>query len=262
MRYIDKSLPPYCEDAAGIIDQLLEDCWNEADGHYKEAFYGTLKSLPYRDPFKALLLKVQCYRCAYCMKDLYPDHTTTMEHIIPESADMDTFRAYDHPFFTDHIVFKGVFNRHKHIIPPVRYPHDIAYHNLIASCNSNAHCNHKRGNTYLQPLVYDEHIADKVEYDKSGHAYSEVYLDELDTLGISTNADLILYRRMWARIAQQGIALNDIIDQTILEILLDLLEDEYDPGQIRIIDNFFGNPSKEQDFLRYCWFHDYYTGHQ
>ncbi|MFM8362190.1 MAG: hypothetical protein ACKOA4_05790 [Haliscomenobacter sp.] len=195
------------------------------------------------------------------MKDLHLDHTTTMEHVIPESADMDTFLAYDHPFFTDHVVFKGDFDRHEHIIPPVLYPHDIAYHNLIASCNSNAHCNHRRGNTYLQPLVYDEAIADQVEYDKLGRVYSDIYSDELDTLGISTNADLILYRRMWAKIVQQGIALNDIADQ-ILEILWELWEDEYDPEQIRIIDNFFGNPSKEQDFLRYRWFHDYYTEHQ
>jgi len=264
MEFINKSAPDHREAVRDIVHQLLEDSWDEEEARYIGADYNGLMRVPYRDPFKAVLLEEQQDRCGYCLKNIANDSGTTIEHIIPQSVDQVGFERYNHPFF-ERVVHKDDFNLYVHAIPPpAGYPHDIAYENLIASCDSRTHCNHKRGNRFIQPLLYDPAIGHLVEYDRRGGAYSEMYLDELATLGISTDRNLISYRRIWAEIAavHPNMDENNIGDETIIETLLDISETLDDAELTRTLENLYplnGGSTKIQDLLRYRWFFRYYV---
>ena len=251
MQYIDKA--PLAGEATQLIDGLLEDCWKKEDGPYVAANYETLSRDPYRSRFKDLLLREQKSFCCYCMKTLQNDHTTTIEHLIPQNASKNDFQRYQHENFT-YVIHSADFDPHTHQPTRERYPHDIAYHNLIASCDSKVHCNNKRKDAHIAPLVYDPEIHSKIEYDRGGRAFSAVekYNESLNTLGLSANT-LKMYRRIWAELAKNpAIAPDALTEEDIEETILEM--DFFD----QLIENFFGTPSKKPTLLQYSWFFHYY----
>lgn len=158
MNYIDKST--HKEEGNAIIDDLLADCWIDEQNQYINADYDNglcdKRRTAQRD-LTHVLLENQQYYCCYCMKLLARDNTTTLEHIVPYSTvkqeEFDTYLVCDE--LTNNVVCKSAFDRVTKAIPPAKYPHDIAYHNLVASCDSNIHCNHYRSNNFIWPLFYD-----------------------------------------------------------------------------------------------------------
>lgn len=107
-------------------------------------------------------------------------------------------------------------------------------------------------------MFYDSQISSDIEYDSNGLVFSNSYeyLDELETLGLSVNPNLILYRRIWFEISKiPSLEKNSITEEKIEEILLNL---DYSDSFNKIIDNFFSSPSKKPELLQYSWFFDYY----
>ncbi len=255
MQYIDKSIRQ--QEGNQIIDELLEECWNDDDNRYLDADYSTLSKDPFRTNFKRVLLEEQQEVCCYCMKQLHNNPSTTLEHIIPHHASQEGFNTYIHPNFQNNVIHLSNFDRGLKDIPPYKYPHDIAYYNLIASCDSNTHCNHKRGNESINPLIYDSTISTKIEYDHQGRAHSDKdeYLDDLATLGISVDTNLIMYRWIWAKLSQQAIAPEQLTDDTIQDVILNM---DYPKNFSTVMENFFDSPSKKPELLKYSWFYDYY----
>ncbi len=252
MEFIDKSKK--AKEGTLIIDRLLGECWN--DSSYLGANYNTLKKPEFRKDFLEIILSEQQNYCCYCMKLLDNDRKTTLEHIIPHHACLQEFDTYKSAVLRDNVVHVSQFDYNSRIIPPAKYPHDIAYHNLVASCDSNAHCNHKRSDKYIRPLMYDVDIRSKVEYNCEGIANSDEYDDELEKTGISTNSTLKLYRKLWYNLAIAGINPNDLSDDDIEGVIFGMVGDrEFD----KILNDFFGKPSKKSDLLRYRWFYDYYS---
>ncbi|MEB2778088.1 hypothetical protein SYJ56_22435 [Algoriphagus sp. D3-2-R+10] len=254
MQYIDKSILE--NRGKTIVNNLLKACWDNDENKYKNANYDTLSKDPFKTNFKEVLLEEQNNLCCYCMKNLSNNNTTTLEHIIPHKSKKEEFDIYNHPNLNDNVLHMDEFRRDLNIIPPNKYPHDIAYHNLIASCDSNTHCNHGRGNKPIKVLIYNPNIHDEIEYNRKGHAYSEEYLDDLATLGISTNKNLILYRMIWSEIANNTtINPKDLTDNKIEEIILNM---DYADNFSKVIDIFFDSPSKKPELLKYIWFFTYY----
>jgi hypothetical protein len=254
MHYIDKSLNSKIGTA--IVDDFLDKCWNGKE--YHAANYATFSKPEFRNSFVDVLLDEQKNLCCYCMKELQNDHKTTLEHIIPQNI-KNTSQFNEYLTFKelgDNVINKIDFDQKNKVIPPLKYPHDLSFHNLIASCDSKANCNNKRKDEYIKPLIYDRDIQFKVEYDRKGQAFSLDYFDELETLGVSTNKNLILFRWIWAEISKmKDIDVNSINEETIEEILLTL---EYPQNFESIIENFFDNPSKKPDLLKYKWFYNYF----
>lgn len=253
MQYIDKSIRQ--QEGNQIIDELLEECWSDDDNRYLDADYSTLSKDPFRTNFKSVLLKEQQEVCCYCMKQLHNNHSTTLEHIIPHHISQKDFNTYIHPNFQNNVIHLSNFDRGLKNIPPHRYPHDIAYHNLIASCNSNTHCNNGRKDNPINPLIYDSAISTKIEYDSQGYSHSDEYLDDLETLGISVDTNLIMYRWIWAELSQQDITPEKLTDDAIQEVILNM---DYPNNLSKLIENFFGSPSKKPELMKYRWFYDYY----
>jgi hypothetical protein len=252
MKYIDKSTNQVAGMA--IVNELLADSW---DGSiYYGADYDGLKKPKYKNRFTYLLLAEQGYHCCYCMKHILPANTT-LEHIIPQEVKEADFGSYlVVPELTNNVVYKNSFNRSTRVIPPLKYPHDIAYHNIIASCNSNSHCNNKRGDKPIKPLIYDPAIESKVIYDRAGNIKCDEYENDLFNIGLlRTKNPLNLIRLIWYKLSQKYEEFVQITSEAINDIINDLITLFDD---ISIIDNFLGEPSYNTEVIKYGWFFDYY----
>lgn len=246
-------------DAIAIIDRLLEDCW--VDNMYLNANFETLSKPKYKKSFIAKLLEEQGYVCCYCMKMLDNDnHNTndnriTLEHVVPHKCSPDEFDTYTSSEIRQNVIHKSRFDYRSNRRSNSSYPHDIAYHNLLASCDSRSHCNHHRGSLRIRELFYDVNISEKVEYDLFGNAYSQEYNSELEKLGISTNSELVYFRKLWSFFADIKENANEVNDDDIID---KVLEDVSLNGDSMLLDNLFGNPSRRKDFMQYKWFFNYY----
>lgn len=255
MKYINK-IP---NEVAGkqIVNELLSDCWNDEESTYKNADYLDLCKTQYKNRFQGLLLQEQSNLCCYCMKELINNYTTTLEHIVPHKSGVESFVSYlVTPELTNNVIHRDNFDKNIRILPPVLYPHDIAYHNLIASCDSNMHCNNYRSDKKIEPFIFDANIETLVEYDKAGNASCVQYEDDLQKLGLlNSNSPLKLIRMIWYKLANTFTHINeitlDIIDDIIDELIL-----LFDGA--KIIENFKQVPSYRDDVLKYKWFFNYY----
>ena len=141
-----------------------------------------------------------------------------------------------------------------------KYPHDIAYHNLVSSCLNKFHCNSKRGSEYIEPITYDEKIGYKVVYAKNGSIDFEEnndYLEDIyDKLGLN-NRLLSLIRRLWYLLAQRFETIPYPIDleDSIYEVIA-LDEDMENLMSLATDGNNVTIASKA--FPYYEWFFYYY----
>lgn len=262
MNHIDKST--HQAEGDGIIDELLEVSWVDDQNRYVNADYNTCLStdrLGFRNRFINVLLQNQHHYCCYCMKSIDRDDTT-LEHIIPQNvSDRERYNEYmvcDE--LSRHVVFSPDFIRDSKIIPPSKYPHDIAYYNIVASCDSNDHCNHHRSDTYVYPLFFDPLAANEVEYDGQGRAYSPEYDDDLAVLGLTTTPELVIYRRLWSEFSKTKESPEEVTDDDI-ELLVLTIHDSNRKFTKRL-ENFYGTPSKRNELLKYKWFFYYYKSFQ
>ncbi len=257
MRYINKATHQF--QGNQIIDRVLDTAWVEDQNQFVNANYDdglcNNQQLFYRE-FTAVLLGNQQHYCCYCMKYIDFDDTT-LEHIIPhKTKTQDIFDSYlICAELNDHVMFSKYFDRTRKLIPPAKYPHDIAYFNLVASCDSNVHCNHYRSSKFIRPLFYDNGIANKVQYNFEGIAYCTEYDEELRSVGVSTNADLRAYRKAWKILAETKDSLDEINDDDIDNVVFELIDHPY---YERLLNNLTGENNKKELFKRYHWFFQYY----
>jgi hypothetical protein len=251
MQYIDKTVNE--NSGTQIVNNLLEQCW--ADDKYLNANYETLSKPEFRQPFIAILLNEQKDVCCYCMKQLGNNNKTTLEHIIPHKSNLTDFNKYTSSILINNVVHKDLFVKNFHLIPPPKYPHDIAYHNLVASCDSKSNCNNYREDDIITPFFYDAEVVNKIEYDIKGNAYSYEYLHDLATAGISTSPELIIFREIWHKLSKQKESPDDVTDDDILEVVATMqIEKKFE----RKLNDFWDSPSKRPDLLKYKWFFFYY----
>ncbi len=254
MKYIDKN--KNVVRGTAIIDQLLSDNW--LDDTYTNIDYDNglnNKRKPYRNDLINELLVNQAHLCCYCMVEISLVDTT-LEHIIPHKVALEDFESYLlAEELYNHVIHKKQFDKTTRLIPPDKYPHDIAYHNLIASCDANAHCNHFRGNKYVKPFVFDRNIENKVEYDAGGNVHSE-YEEDFVRLGlIKSKSPLKTIRIIWFNIAQQVNSLEEVKEATINDVINDLIEKIDD---ISIVENFTGNTPYRSQVMKYRYFFHYF----
>ena len=138
------------------------------------------------------------------------------------------------------------------VIPPLRYPHDLGYNYLVASCDSSTHCNNKRGKAFISPFMYDINLVNDISYEPFGSLFTSSV--EVDALNLN-NDFLKMVRKLWFLIAKkiQTLAvINNVADlQTIVDELI-ATENE------KFIETFSGDASRVSEVLKYRWFFDYY----
>lgn len=216
--------------------------------------------------------------CCYCMRRIKADGIhSTLEHVIPKTVDeMDDYLRYfavpSELENDEHImVMKTVFfRRHHRQAPP--FPHNVAYENLVASCDgslpkgSNNHvcCNNPRGNHYIPPLMFMPNIRDEIKYKKSGMVIwkdnpdidkrerKRVINDEL-----KLNHDVLrIIRRIWCHLSEHGMDCN--LNETERRRLIDTMRSScLLAADKEIIQNFLENDNYWELLEEYSYFNDF-----
>lgn len=258
MKYINKT--EYTAKAYQIIDTLMADAWNEEEKRYIDFNYNGLGKAKYRDEIIKLCLQEQMTFCCYCMKKINADETS-LEHIIPQIvSEIDFYRYLVVNELIDNVTHKKLFDHRIRLEKLKKYPHDISYHNLIASCRSKIHCNSKRGNNYIEPIMYYKDIADRVWYEKNGSIGSDEFITFLDdVLGLNHN-ELKYIRKLWQLFSKKFETLPNMITVTQQD-LDDMIYDAIatDEDLVMLLERFVGNENQlSKAFRKYEWFFDYY----
>lgn len=97
MQYINKELNR--ESGNNITNAYLHDIWIEDEQRYPVDYNDSFKKLPnkansYYKQMTQVLLNNQNHYCCYCMRRLTGEGDTTLEHIIPQTADDKDARYY------------------------------------------------------------------------------------------------------------------------------------------------------------------------
>lgn len=248
MQRINKNTPAGNQ----IIDRVLSAAWSQDENRYEGKIYYGLLSEASRIQLKNLFLDEQNSKCCYCLKDITIDDIS-VEHIIPQNISTEEFNTYlVVPELTENVIHKNNFDRNTHNIPPQRYPHDLGYNNLIASCKSSTHCNNKRGNAPISPFIYDDEMIQTIFYDPTGSVFTTTA--QIDALKLN-NDFLKMIRRLWHLITHKVESLDEIINTNSLQIIIDEIiineEEKY-------IETFYGESSKVSVVFKYKWFFNYY----
>jgi hypothetical protein len=264
MQYINKT--ENAREGYQVVDTLLEDAWNDDEQRYIGFNYAGLGNkgyendgieIKYTDKIMQLCLQEQGGFCCYCMKKINADEAN-IEHIIPQNPPESDFDRYMRlAEFVDNIIHKNGFDTQIKVERLDRYPHDIAYHNLIASCRSKIRCNSKRGNSYIEPIIYYRNIQDRIWYEKNGSIGSDEFYDLLtDILGLNDD-ELKSIRQLWQLFAKKYETLLNMEDVSIEDLIYEVISTNDDDN--RLIERFGGKGNQlTKKFRQFEWFFTYY----
>lgn len=270
MQYINKA--KNAKEGYKIVDRLRAAAWNDDEKKYIGFNYGGLSADPYRSELKTLTLQEQNHYCCYCMRKI--NHSdSNLEHIIPQNPKDDDFEKYlktcsDFEKKVIHKNNEAELNIQLNLETLEKYPHDIAYHNLISSCVSKEHCNSKRKNFYIEPIMYYENIENIIIYEPIGSIYGETLNPFLIILGLNEDG-LTKIRRLWRLFAKNNLDSSDIMSIPINE-LNDRIYDAITSTMVNssersdLIKKFVTQGGEviekplSKVFRKYSWFFNYY----
>ena len=196
--------------------------------------------------------------CSYCMRTIKAnDLHSTLEHVIPNKT--KTSESYNQYYKVNtklekrEMVFRDVFiNRHHCNASP--FPHNVAYENLVSSCDgslpkgSQNHicCNGPRGDDYIPPLLFIPEIHEQIKYKKSGIVIWSAN-DEVDKRErfqvinkLNLNCDILrVVRLIWCYLAENNLTHQmDIKDK---RRVIDILQSRSASYDIDMLNNFRNN---------------------
>lgn len=287
MQYINKELNR--ESGNNITNAYLHDIWIEDEQRYPVDYNDSFKKLPnkansYYKQMTQVLLNNQNHYCCYCMRRLTGEGDTTLEHIIPQTADENDARYYqkdEFPWLKRNIKLSVLFS-HEQNPDLTQMPHSVCYDNLVASCHgkfpiakkeadieTDGHCcNHPRGVKRALPLYFLTNIDTIIMYEINGSILANPdspWCEEAKELIQSaqlTWETLSDIRALWY-------VLRDIdIDQIKADgkdeqSRKDLIQDnlyltEYSEERINALIAKFTKKQYWECFLLYDWFHSYH----
>lgn len=287
MQYINKESDR--EAGNKITEAYLHEIWIEDEQRYPVDYNDSFKKLPnkansYYKQMTQVLLNNQNHYCCYCMRRLTGEGDTTLEHIIPQTADDREALYYqrdEFPMLKKNIKLSVQFS-HEQNPDLAQLPHSVCYDNLVASCHgkfpitkkeadieTDGHsCNHPRGVKRALPLYFLTNIDTIIMYGINGsilantnstfYKEAEEFIQSAQ-LSWETLSDI---RALWY-------VLRDIdIVQIIAEgkeeqSRKDLIQDnlyltEYSEKRINALIAKFTKKQYWECFLLYDWFHSYH----
>lgn len=286
MQYINKELNRAEGDE--ITKAYLCHIWIEDERRYPVDYNDSFKKLPtkarsYYKQMTRVLLSNQNHYCCYCMRKLTGVDDTTLEHIIPQTADEQDAHYYQRKAFTrlsEHVMLSKQFSQEEN--PNLsKMPHTVCYDNLVASCHgrfptikkekdevSDGHsCNHPRGVRRALPLYFLEDIESIIGYgingsiiynQESSWSYEADELIQSAKLNWETLTDI---RALWYVLRE--IDLEQIIEEGSHEqSRIDLIRDNlyltnFSDERIDRLEKKFSKEQYWECFLMYDWFHSY-----
>lgn len=287
MQYINKESDR--EAGNKITEVYLHEIWIEDEQRYPVDYNDSFKKLPnkansYYKQMTKVLLNNQNHYCCYCMRRLTGEGDTTLEHIIPQTADVEDASYYqrdEFPVLKGYIKLCSLFSREKN--PDLtQLPHSVCYDNLVASCHGrfpitkkevdieiDGHsCNHPRGVKRALPLYFLTNIDSIIMYGINGsilanpnstfYKEAEEFIQSAQ-LSWETLSDI---RALWYVLRDIDIA-QIVAEGENEQSRKDLIQDnlyltEYSEERINALIAKFIKKRYWECFLLYDWFHSYH----
>ncbi len=260
--------------AQNYVTEFINKNWlaqNDGTSRYQNISYADIKN-PVK-LFRGFFVDEQNSKCCYCCKDIVNDNTTELEHLIPQAkSNIIEFQPYyEHSYLLQqNVVPQSVFTAAttQQDLPP--FPHHIAYHNIVASCNGRTFksseelnftcCNRERGDEFLPPFNL---MQDSVGYIEDG---TIVFFYDLENRGyfrtLNLDKDILKnIRRLWYLFSKSELTLQEILNSEMgLEAKITihaignsntLLDD------VKLLETF-SNEDLWDIFCKYSYFLDYY----
>lgn len=243
MEYIDKSSAAFSSQFNSIADRLIMG----GITMYKDVDIADVSEM------KDVLQAEQKSFCAYCMRVLVGG---TNDHVIPRSIREDRFQgAMRKGRFRTDMVHTRTWDKNIHMRDGRinYYPHDLAYGNLVLSCEE---CNSLKDNKVIKPIFFDNPTG--VSYETSGKMIMAA-----DALCPELRASLnekynIRWRYLWCKTKEAGISDVEVCNATNMMERIKLLKqilgrDSLSDDEQRWISN-----ANWRIFISFRWFYSYY----
>ena len=223
MRFIDKF-----SDITGqvaLTEDWVDEHWIQDEGRYANLSYHIRRPAV----FIRHLHFQQESLCCYCMKSLLEDGSdSTIEHIIPQGGEAER-RPQDREAFNQYnsldvlaplvarINYKWDFDKNTRIERGnTSLPHDVHLLNMVLSCDSMAHCNHARGDQFIEPAYLYPEVHDNLGFLMEGILVSDAYYESIEVVRLN-HRELVAVRGLWAYSVRAPYFHEDWTEETIQE---------------------------------------------
>lgn len=269
MIYLDKTN----QSAIDFVTKFIDQNWLEQnDGNYKYQNIGYAQVKNPADDFREYFVDEQDKKCCYCSREIVNDRTTELEHIIPRTkSDIAEFEDY-YVFsqtLRDNVIPQSTFENTNEELAKPPFPHHIAYHNIVASCNGRTFeasnnftcCNRERKDDFVPPFNL---MQDAIGYLPDG---TIVYLSDLPNrtyFGIlNLDKDILNdIRRLWFLFSRSDLTLPEVITVEPQNLLEHIVNNAIANSPTIVADNrlseTFSNPNIWKNFICYSYFFNYY----
>lgn len=213
---LDKTNDEAIQHVAGFIKRQ----WSEDSNRYINISYNDIDKSEYRK----FCLKEQNNFCCYCSRQIDDSSATELEHIIPRSKKTDEIvlgKYFEHSdILAKNIVLQDVFKSSDQIQTPPPFPHHIAYHNIVASCNGKTFeesdeftCNRARKDDFIPPFNVME---DCITYLQDGTVLYSMDITKSEYIAsLNLNKQVLKdIRRLWFLLAKSDIPFEEIQQAT------------------------------------------------
>lgn len=259
--------------AIDFVTRFIDDNWLEQnDGTFK---YQNIGYAQVKNPvtiFRGFFVTEQNNKCCYCCRDIANDNTTELEHIIPrtksEFADFQPYYAESNILYVN-VVPQNTFEITRTPLGKPPFPHHIAYHNIVASCNGRTFessenftcCNRERKDDFVPPFNL---VQNSIEYLPDG---TIVYINDLANRIyfeiLNLNKDILVnIRRLWFLFAQSQLTLDEILDDFADSIIVKIVRFAIGNSSTPVDDfklvETFSNQNIWNTFKEYSYFFEYY----
>lgn len=262
------------QSAIDFVTQFIDNNWLEQnDGSYK---YQNISYANIKNPvtiFRGFFVDEQSNKCCYCCREIANNSSTELEHIIPRAkSEIMNFLPYYElsNILQNNVVPQNTFESTIIQLNKPPFPHHIAYHNIVASCNGRTFessndftcCNRKRKNDFVPPLNL---MPDSIEYLPDG---TIIYTREpqnrqyFEILNLSKDI-LKNIRRLWYLFSQSELTISQVLDDhftTSINEKITRFAIAYSPTILEDnkLKGTFSNQSIWNIFKDYSFFFDYY----
>lgn len=269
MIYLDKTN----KTAINTVSKFIDDNWLEQeDGSFKYQNIGYAEIKNPAAAFRAFFVDEQNNKCCYCTRDIANNNSTELEHIIPRTkSSIAQFNPYYNfsVILAKNVVPQGTFELATTKLQKPPFPHHIAYHNIVASCNgvtfeaSNNFtcCNRERKDDFVPPFNL---MKDSIGYLQDG---TIVFLSDLTNRSyfgiLNVDKDILNdIRRLWFLFSESTLSIQQVITVVPEKLLEHIVNNAIAHSPTIVTDtrlsSTFSNLNMWKNFICYSYFLDYY----
>ena len=261
------------QEAIDFCVEFLNLGFNEEENRYIGISYEQIRNPV--NVFRGFFVSEQNEKCCYCCRTIDNSNKTELEHIIPQSKNtIDEFELYYNlsNILRDNVVPQNNFESaiERLVTPP--FPHHIAYHNIVASCDGKSFqysnqssftcCNRQRGNDFIPPFNL---IENSIEYFPDGtivYTKDPTNREFLEVLNLE-KPFLNQVRRLWFLFSESHLNLDDILNDEYTnsieeKIVRFAIANSKSPADDSNLTDTFSNIGIWSVFKQFNYFFDYY----